>query len=949
MQENTRKTLWLNIYSLKSRISFNVLLIVFTLLLFLGYTINRLSLYVELSRTIGERIEEVEQLSSNLLNYVEQSNHISQNQLINENNDNSALRRKIWTDKILPILNNFEAIQSTWVSSELKLKLATLELNLKKLQKDQNAVESVLDKEIETRYFQEQSNAGRVSSKAIYNRNIVPVIGQLNRLFEDFANLRREEYAQQRADLEARITYFWIYIGVLSVIAVASIVFAGWNVAQHAGKRFAQLYEYTKVLKNGNLIPHIELPPDETYPIVAHLQTLNQELDAIKSITENVKEGKLSKKIQVFDQEGELGSALSQMQDNLQEVAQRDFQRNWNNEGIALFGNLLRQYNDAQALYDLLVTNLVSYLKANQGGIFILDDRNERKPILNLMSIYAFDRKRVQENQIQPGQGLVGQAWKEKETIYIEQTSEDYLKITSGLGGAKPRSLLIVPMVNNDLKVLGVLELASFHNFKTYEIEFVKRVAEMIVSAISSIKNNEKNRILLAEAQRVTDQMRSKEEEMRKNLVRLMGTQEEMRRNQAELNAKTDAINATMATAEIELNGKIMETNKIFTDTLLYHTDELKEQNFEMLVGANHSSDFREYWERIYKGEIIQTQLTLCKKGGDPVWFNTTFTPIKNRAGKLYKVIFMATNITEEHINSLYYESQLSAIHRFNAVIEFDTHGFILDANEIYLELLGYRHEELVGKHHSVVLPEYDRESDTFITFWDRLSRGESMQGRYCRLHRSGKEVWIRGSYNAVLDFEGKTLRIINIAQDISTEVREEQKIQKKLIDLETEKIQFEEKYKVLFTQNQEIQQLLDQQKVQKRQIEYQQQELIEQLNALNTSLTFVEFAIDGTLLNANDLFLKTTKYKLSEIKGMHYTQLFKDTSNQQVQFEVFWEKIKYGLPQPYQLQRIARNNEQYWLYAAYTLLKDKSGKAYKVIQLAIPMTNQQVEELSLD
>ncbi len=948
MQENTRKTLWLNIYSLKSRISLNVLLIVFILSLFLGYTINRLNLYVALSSTIGERIEEVEQLSNNLLNYVEQSNHILQNQLINENNDNSATRRKIWSDNILPILKNFETIQSTWISSELKLKLATLELNLKKLQKDQNTVESTLDKEIETRYFQEQGTAGRVSAKAIYNRNIAPIIGQLNRLFEDFANLRREEYTQQRADLAARITYFWVYVGLLSIIAIASIVFAGWNVAQHINKRFVQLHEYTKTLKNGNLLTQVQLPPDEAYPIVVHLQTLNQALYDIKTITENVKEGKLDQKIKVFEPESELGNALSQMQNNLRAVAQRDFQRNWNNEGIALFGNLLRQYNDAQALYDLLVTNLVRYLKANQGGIFILDDRNERKPLLNLMSIYAFDRKRVLEKQIQPGQGLVGQAWKEKETIYIEQTSEEYLKITSGLGGAKPRSVLIVPMVNNDLKVLGVLELASFQSFKDYEIEFVKRVAEMIVSAISSIKNNEKNRILLAEAQRITDQMRSKEEEMRKNLVRLMNTQEEMRSNQAELNAKTDAINTTMATAELELNGKIIETNKIFSNILMYHADELIDQNFEMLVSPHYHSQFREHWECIFRGETLETQLKLSKKGGEAVWFNTTFTPIKNKAGKPYKVIFMAIDITDEYLNSLYYENQLSAIHKFNAVIEFDTHGFILDANEVYLELLGYKRDELIGKHHSVVLPEYDRESDAFITFWDRLSRGESMQGRYCRLHRNGKEVWIWGSYNAVLDLEGKTQRIINIAQDISTEVKEELKTEKKLIDLETEKIQFEEKYKVLFTQNQEIQHLLDQQKVQKRQIEYQQQELIEQLNALNTSLTFVEFAIDATLLNANDLFLKTTKYKLSEIKGIHYTHLFKDAGNTQVPFEVFWEKLKHGVAQPHQLQKITKNNQEYWLYAAYTLLKDKSGKPYKVIQLAIPTTQTQLKEFYL-
>lgn len=951
MQEDKQQNLWINIYSLKSRISLNVLMIIFILFLFLTYTVNRLHFYVESAKETGNNIEESEYESMALFNQMEQTNQILQNQLINQINDNNATRRKIWSEKIIPSLNLLNELQSKWLSSELKLKLATIEMNLKKLRKDQDAIEELFDREIENQYFQEsntQNASTRLSAKSVYNRNLAPLINQLHRLFEDFSELRKDEYKQQRMELESRISFFWIYVSLLSILVILVIAIGAWSVASRLDNRFKELREYTRALSQGNFYKDIYLPKDEAYSVVSHIQELNHHLEKIQEIANNVKTGHLDQKIEVFGNEGQLGQALSQMQDDLKNVAKRDFQRNWTNEGIALFGNLLRQYSDAQSLYDLLVANLVRYLEANQGGIFILDDRTERKPFLELKSIYAYERKRFTDKQIQSGQGLVGQAWKEKDSIYIEQTSEDYLKISSGLGGAQPRSVLIVPMINNDLKVLGVLELASFKMFKEYEIDFVKRVAEMIVSAISSIKNNEINRLLLADAQRITNEMRHKEELMQSNFAKLIDIQQEMHRNQAELHAQTKAINATLATLTLDTEGKIIEMNEIFMDALHYEHEDLIGQSYEILLPSSEINKpaYFEFWESLKNGETQVYQPRFINKNKDSVWLNAAYTPIKDHTKKVIKVIMIALNITEQFLDSLRYQSQLQAIHNSNAVIEFDTHGFILDVNDIYLRMLGYKRDELIGKHHSIILPEDERESDEFITFWDKLSRGEFVQGRFCRLHRNGKEIWIWGSFNIILDYEGKPQSIINIAQDITKEVNIEQDIRKTFEVLKIQQAELQEDYQKLINQEQERLQLIEQKKQLQTQIENQNQALLGHLNAINTTVATLELDMEGNITHANDIFLKSLKYKLSEIKGLHYTMLEKRSDLDKAKLAEFWDKLKEGIPQTQNIRNLTKENEEVWFYATYTPIKDYQEMPYKIIKLALPIPKKELNKI---
>ncbi|NJL13056.1 MAG: PAS domain-containing protein, partial [Microscillaceae bacterium] len=359
---------------------------------------------------------------------------------------------------------------------------------------------------------------------------------------------------------------------------------------------------------------------------------------------------------------------------------------------------------------------------------------------------------------------------------------------------------------------------------------------------------------MLAEAQHITEQMRLKEEEMRKNLLKLMSTQEEMHRSQAELSGQTEAVNATLATLELDMEGKIQKVNPVLVKNLLYENEaELLTQPYENLLPASERNAVWVYdlWEQLRQGDVYRREIRMLDKSGQEHWFSTTFTPIKNRNQKPYKAIFMGLEISLVRQSILDYEGKLAAIQRSSAVIEFDTHGFITHVNDRYLHLLHYAAPELLGKHHSILVPEEDRESDEYITFWDRLARGESTQGRFCRLTKTQKRIWIWGSFGAIQNQEGKTSRIINVAHDITRQVETETELQNQLLQAQQQQQGLQERIEQLQMQENELRERVQQQEKHKKQLYQERQEVIQRFDMLKNGLVMAEFLPDGSLFNA--------------------------------------------------------------------------------------------------
>ena len=257
------------------------------------------------------------------------------------------------------------------------------------------------------------------------------------------------------------------------------------------------------------------------------------------SFAEELIKGNLEAESEVGE-EDELGKSLLNMREELKKSQKREQEDRFTNIGLAQVSDILRgNQDDVESLCDQVVKSLVKYLKVNQGGIFIIEGEQDDDTHLMLKAHYAFQRKKYYEKRVEIGEGLVGQAFLEKDKIYLTDVPQNYIRITSGLGDATPTSILVIPLIYNE-RVVGILELASFREIQDYEQNFLMKVGESIASTIISVKINEQTQVLLRNTHVQTEQLQAQEEEMRQNMEELEATQEEMHRKERELHKQLE-------------------------------------------------------------------------------------------------------------------------------------------------------------------------------------------------------------------------------------------------------------------------------------------------------------------------------------------------------------------------------------------------------------------------
>jgi CHASE3 domain sensor protein len=234
--------------------------------------------------------------------------------------------------------------------------------------------------------------------------------------------------------------------------------------------------------------------------------------------------------------ESTLAGNLIELRDKLKRVKLEDERRNWVNEGLAAFSEIVRSHQqNMEMLCEQSVTYMVRYLNAQQAGLFVLQGDQEDQH-LKLVSCYAFSRKKYIDKRVNIGEGLVGQSYLEGETVRLKQIPQGYTHITSGLGEATPRFLAIIPF-KYDQKIPAIMEISSFHDLEEHQLQFLERAGEHLASAIVSSQNTVKMRELLDTASQNEEQMRQREEELRQNMEELQATQEQLLRQQREANA----------------------------------------------------------------------------------------------------------------------------------------------------------------------------------------------------------------------------------------------------------------------------------------------------------------------------------------------------------------------------------------------------------------------------
>ncbi len=443
----------------------------------------------------------------------------------------------------------------------------------------------------------------------------------------------------------------------------------------------------------------------------------------------------------------ELTMALLAMQKQLQKISEEEKERSWITQGLAMFAELLRSDNEnSQAFYQNIISQLVKYLNVNQGGLFLVDEQEDASDVnIELVACYAYNRQKHLAKGIKPGEGLIGQCYLEKATIFMTDVPQSYVKITSGLGTAPPACLIIVPLKVNE-QVHGIVELASFQPLKPYQVDFLERLGESIASSVSSVKISQRTKRLLTDTQNQSEEMRAQEEELRQNMEELGATQEEMARVSKEMEGQLDAINKTMAT------------------------------------------------------------------------------------------------------------------------IEFDLRGNIITANANFLRLLEYRLEEIQGQHHRIFVEETERKSESYRQFWEQLSLGRNKIGEFKRYTKTGKEVYINGIYNPILDRNGKPVKVLKLAYDITTSKQMEFRIKAQLEEAQAQEEMMRQSMEELGATQEEMSRIFEE-------FNKQEQHFSELLNGACESIAAID--LNYQLINWNQAFVSAFKDSSKIEKGMDLFTIF--------------------------------------------------------------------------
>lgn len=238
----------------------------------------------------------------------------------------------------------------------------------------------------------------------------------------------------------------------------------------------------------------------------------------------------------------------------------------------------------------------------------------------------------------------------------------------------------------------------------------------------------------------------------------------------ADFSGQINAIGKSQAVIEFNMDGTIIEANDNFCSALGYALDEIQGRHHSMFAEPQYvnSREYKDFWAKLNLGEFEAGEFKRLGKGGKEVWIQASYNPIMDMNGKPFKVVKYATDITEQKLQNADFSGQISAIDKSQAVIEFNMDGTIIEANENFCNTMGYRLEEIEGRHHSMFAEPAVAASAEYREFWEKLNRGEFDAAEYKRLGKGGKEVWIQASYNPIFDLNNRPFKVVKYATDIT-------------------------------------------------------------------------------------------------------------------------------------------------------------------------------------
>lgn len=484
-----------------------------------------------------------------------------------------------------------------------------------------------------------------------------------------------------------------------------------------------------------------------------HIRYEADKSEKVLDFVENLRQDNFEADLNLNQNKDRLAESLLRLRDYLikskKDVEQRrieEDQRTWVTQGLAHFGELLRKENDnIEDLSYNIIRYLVDYMKINQAGFYLLNSLNNTDKYFELTACMAYDRKKFTDKKINWEEGLIGRCALEKETIHLTDVPNEYLNITSGLGEANPRSILIVPLKTND-EVYGVLEMASFRDFAEFEVEFVEKIGESIALTISSVQNTIRTTKLLKETQNQAERMLQQEEELRQNLEEMQATQEESDRREVEMKGILEAIDHAAISSEFETDGTLINVNQNFLRTFRYNPEEIDGQNIKIFFFKDDVAELDQILTDLRNGHNFKGRVRRRTKMGDEIYLLTTYTPVIDHEGEIIKILSLENDITEQvkmeeelknskdELGVMLEEAKQEVTEQFkeiesvkirnekmlegalDAIITTNKEGVVEFFNAAAEKLWGYERSEVLGNHVSMLFAETTAANDDFVS-----------------------------------------------------------------------------------------------------------------------------------------------------------------------------------------------------------------------------------------
>ena len=354
------------------------------------------------------------------------------------------------------------------------------------------------------------------------------------------------------------------------------------------------------------------------------------------------------------------------------------------------------------------------------------------------------------------------------------------------------------------------------------------------------------------------------------------------------------AISKNQAVIELGLDGTILNANDRFLALFGYSLAEIQGRHHLIFVPPEErgAEPYRQFWQRLRTGQYQSAEYKRIGKAGREIWLQATYNPILDAAGHPVRILKVATDVTAQKQATAEFLSQIAAIHRTQAVIEFSLDGTILNANENFCRILGYRLEDIKGRPHGILLDPTERGSPEFTALWERLRAGEHVTGEFRRLAADGREVWIQASYNTIHDSEGKPIRIVNFATDITAQRAESAN-------------------------------------------------LLSQISAIHRTHAVLELALDGVITKANEKFLEMSGYTMAELQGAHGDIMVPQDELWLQAHRTMWANLNQGHYEAGEYRRIGKDGREFWLRASFNPVLDAAGKPTKIVAFASDMTKE--------